>query len=92
MAPPTTAEGSAGSQEQARTDRHAVAGKLLETWLSHESLAKWIGSGVKPEDAEILGLRIGALYAGILKGMAVETKETPRERTAKEKGLLQDSA
>ncbi len=88
MATPSIPEANAGTP----ADRHAIAGKLLETWLSHESLAKWIGSGLKAEDAEIVGHRIGAMYAGILKGMTVETKETPRERVAKEKGLLEDSA
>ncbi len=88
MATPSTPEANTPTP----ADRHAVAGKLLETWLSHESLAKWIGSGLKAEDAEIVGHRIGALYAGILKGMTVETQETPREKVEKAKCLLEDSA
>ncbi len=92
MATPVTPAPSTGTHEKTPADRHAVAGKLLEVWLSHESLAKWIGSGLKPEDAEIIGHRMGAIYAGILKGMTAETKETPREKIAKQEGLLADSA
>ncbi len=88
MATPSTPEANTVTP----ADRHAIAGKLVDTWLSHESLAKWIGSGLKPEDAEVIGHRIGAMYAGILKGMTVETRETPRERVAKQKGILEDSA